>query len=144
MNQLAFSFQPLSRRSDPQTSKDAAEHSTEFRAKHEARIFGALVDASDRGMTYREIAAATGLEPVAVARDGKCRCGRKVARLSRQPDITAETVRLHGTDQRHEVADRFKVTREVQGAQVKRGKLRPAYSYMVTLIKESANGRRKV
>ena len=68
MNQLTLQFQPLARKRDPQTSKDAAEHSDTFRAKHEARIFGALVDAGDKGMTYREIAAATGMEPVAVGR----------------------------------------------------------------------------
>ena len=59
---------PLSRRSDPETSHVAAEKSASFRAKHEARIFGALFEAGDRGMNYREIAAATGMEPVAVAR----------------------------------------------------------------------------
>lgn len=69
MSQLALSFSaPLSRRSDPETSHAAAEKSADFRAKHEARIFGAIFDAGERGLNYREIAAATGLEPVAVAR----------------------------------------------------------------------------
>ena len=69
MSQLALSFSaPLSRRSDPETSRAAAEKSADFRAKHEARIFGAIFEAGERGANYREIAAATGLEPVAVAR----------------------------------------------------------------------------
>lgn len=69
MSQLALSFSaPLSRRSDPETSHAAAEKSADFRAKHEARIFGAIFDAGEKGATYREIAAATGMEPVAVAR----------------------------------------------------------------------------
>lgn len=69
MSQLALSFSaPLSRRSDPETSHVAAEKSADFRAKHESRIFGAIFEAGDRGLNYREIAAATGMEPVAVAR----------------------------------------------------------------------------
>ena len=69
MSQLALSFSaPLSRRSDPETSRAAAEKSADFRAKHEARIFGAIFDAGEKGATYKEIAAATGMEPVAVAR----------------------------------------------------------------------------
>ena len=69
MSQLALSFSaPLSRRTDPETSHVAAEKSADFRAKHEARIFGAIFDAGEKGATYKEIAAATGLEPVAVAR----------------------------------------------------------------------------
>ena len=66
--QLGLFATPLSRRSDPETSHAAAEKSADFRAKHEARIFGAIFEAGDRGLNYREIAAATGLEPVAVAR----------------------------------------------------------------------------
>ena len=66
--QLGLFAAPLSRRSDPETSHVAAEKSASFRAKHEARIFGAIFDAGERGANYREIAAATGLEPVAVAR----------------------------------------------------------------------------
>ena len=66
--QLGLFAAPLSRRSAPETSHVAAEKSASFRAKHEARIFGAIFDAGERGANYREIAAATGLEPVAVAR----------------------------------------------------------------------------
>ena len=83
--QLALQFQPLSRRSDPVTSRDAAEHSDTFRAKHESKIFGALVDAGDKGMTYREIAAATGLEPVAV--------GRRLKGMERRGVIERATLR---------------------------------------------------
>ena len=66
--QLGLFATPLSRRSDPETSHAAAEKSADFRAKHEARIFGAIFDAGEKGATYKEIAAATGMEPVAVAR----------------------------------------------------------------------------
>ena len=65
---LPFSTPPLYRISDPATSRTAADKAASFLAKHEERILGALRDAGKKGMTYREIAAATGLEPVAVAR----------------------------------------------------------------------------
>lgn len=69
MNQLAMNFDaPRARRSDPATSHDAAERARAFTAKHEATIFGAISDAGDTGATYKEIAKATGMEPVAVAR----------------------------------------------------------------------------
>lgn len=57
----------LSRRTDPQTSKAAAERATEFKGKHAAAIFAWLCDHPE-GCTYREIAHGTGLEPVAVGR----------------------------------------------------------------------------
>ncbi len=57
----------LARRTDPHTSHDAAAKVDSFRASHEARIYAALYDNPD-GLTYREIAAITKLEPVAVAR----------------------------------------------------------------------------
>jgi hypothetical protein len=69
MTQLAL-FEPaerLARRKDPETSKHAAERSVEFRGKHESKIFGYLLDHPE-GATYRQIAAGTNLEPVAVAR----------------------------------------------------------------------------
>lgn len=69
MNQLAIEFEPerLARRSDPETSKRAAEKAGQFKAKHEATIFAYLCGITG-GATYRQIAAGTGLEPVAVAR----------------------------------------------------------------------------
>lgn len=69
MNQLALSFAvPLARRTDPQTSHDAAEKSESFTAKHEARIFCAIADAGERGATAKEIASCTGLTDVQVNR----------------------------------------------------------------------------
>ena len=58
----------LVRNSDPDTSVRSAFKSSAFRASHEAKIFSAIADAGARGATYREIAAITGMEPVAVAR----------------------------------------------------------------------------
>lgn len=70
MNQTAFDFDPrtLARRSDPETSHAAARKVTAFGESHAGRIYDALRNAGDRGATYREIAQAAGMEPVAVAR----------------------------------------------------------------------------
>lgn len=57
---------PLARTQDPITSHQAADRVEQFRCSHEARIYDALHNAS--GLTYREIAGITGMEPVAVAR----------------------------------------------------------------------------
>ena len=57
----------LSRRTDPHTSHEAAAKVDTFRAGHEAKIFSALSD-NPHGLTYREIADMTGMEPVAVGR----------------------------------------------------------------------------
>lgn len=57
----------LARRADPATSKQAAERTVAFVGKHESAIFGYLIEHPE-GATYREVAAGTGLEPVAVAR----------------------------------------------------------------------------
>lgn len=69
MNQIAIDFdaKQLARRADPQTSHAAAERTAAFKGKHESSIFGWLCDHPEGG-TYREIAAGTNLEPVAVAR----------------------------------------------------------------------------
>lgn len=69
MSQLAIDFTapPLARATDPATSHRAAERAATFKGKHEAAIFGWLCD-HPAGGTYREIAAGTNLEPVAVAR----------------------------------------------------------------------------
>lgn len=67
--QFSFEFNhPLARKSDPATSHDAAEKSESFSAKHEARIFGAIADAGERGATAKEIASCTGLTDVQVNR----------------------------------------------------------------------------
>lgn len=56
------------RRHDPSTSKDAALRSTSFAANHENRIAAALSELGARGGTIYELATATGLDHVAVAR----------------------------------------------------------------------------
>jgi DNA-binding transcriptional ArsR family regulator len=85
MNQLTLSFdRPLSRRTDPATSHQAAERSAEFRGKHAAAIFAYLIDHPD-GATYREIAAGTRLEPVAV--------GRRLKELRETAGVYADGVR---------------------------------------------------
>ncbi len=67
MNQLAMNFEPVrARRTDPETSQRAAAKVERFASGHFAKILGALGDL--RTGTYREIAFAAGLEPVAVAR----------------------------------------------------------------------------
>lgn len=59
----------LARTTDPQTSKAAAEKAVDtFVASHESKIFGAICDAGVLGATFKEIAKATNLDPVAVAR----------------------------------------------------------------------------
>lgn len=50
------------------TSVKAAARVNAFRASHEAKIFSAIDDCGDRGATFKEIAALTGLDPIAVAR----------------------------------------------------------------------------
>ena len=59
---------PLSRTYDPPTSHAAAARAPAFKARHEAKIYSAIADAGQQGATYREVADATGMEPVAVAR----------------------------------------------------------------------------
>lgn len=66
---------PGARRSDPQTSKDAAAAAVDLAADHRARILRALRRFGPGGAVYHEIAKATGLEPVAV--------GRRLAELRR-------------------------------------------------------------
>lgn len=57
---------PAVRRSDPETSVDAANGMIEGAADHRAKILAALADGIAR--TYVEIAAVCRLEPIAVAR----------------------------------------------------------------------------
>lgn len=66
---LAKDVKVLCRRTDPQTSKNAAEKTKAFKSRHIAKIWGSLKDYGP--MTYKEIAEKTGLEPVAVARRRK-------------------------------------------------------------------------
>lgn len=70
MTQLALQFdRPRARKRDPSTSHQAADRAANFAGKHRALIWNALLE---RGpMTYREIAAVTRLEPVAVNRRAK-------------------------------------------------------------------------
>lgn len=65
MNQLAL---PLARRTDPDTSRRAADRAFGFQARQEAKIYAALRSGP---MTAKEIAAATGLDYVAVSRRDK-------------------------------------------------------------------------
>lgn len=58
---------PLSRKTDPHTSHDAAARADTFRAIHEAKIYRAICEAED-GATMNEIASVTNLEPVQVGR----------------------------------------------------------------------------
>lgn len=67
MNQLALPL-GLVRNTDPMTSVRAASRAGEFKASHEARILSAIADVAERGATFKEIAAATGMDQVAVAR----------------------------------------------------------------------------
>ena len=53
--------------------------------------------------------------------------------------MSAEPVRLPYAAQRYPVADQFMVTHELAGAQVKRGQLRPTYSYTVIILMKDAN-----
>ena len=61
-----FSPMPRARKSDPATSHVAAQKAAGSANAHRQRIVAAL--RAKPGMTYREIAEATGLEPVAVGR----------------------------------------------------------------------------
>lgn len=66
---LAGNLLALSRRSDPITSKVAAEKAGQFRIRHASKIYAALKEFGP--MTYKEIAKRIGMEPVAVARRRK-------------------------------------------------------------------------
>lgn len=59
---------PLFRKSDPETSRRAAESAQQLRASDHAKILAFLDTQGSIGGSYREIALATGLEPVAVGR----------------------------------------------------------------------------
>ena len=90
MTQLAL---PLARRSDPVTSHDAARGTVSFRARHEAKIYAAIADAGQNGATYREVAAITGMEPVAVA--------RRLAGMERRRLIARKPMAIGGYAQRN-------------------------------------------
>jgi predicted transcriptional regulator len=69
MSQLTLSFdRPLSRRSDPATSHQAADRAASFAGKHRALIWNALIDNGPR--TPRELADITGMDYVAIQRRG--------------------------------------------------------------------------
>jgi hypothetical protein len=59
---------PLARRTDPVTSQAAAARVIEFRGEHEIKIGEWLTARKLTGGTKDEIAAGTGLTPIAVAR----------------------------------------------------------------------------
>lgn len=81
---------PLHRKRDPITSVKAAQKAMNFRAKHEATIYAAICDAGEHGATYREIAAATGMEPVAV--------GRRLSAMGKRGLICRRVVSAMDTD----------------------------------------------
>lgn len=88
--QLALSFEPIrARRADPSTSQHAADLVREFEGEHFSKILKAVNDAPG---TIYEIAAATGLTHVQVAR------------------------RMNELEQ----ATRVRVQRDEQGSEVKR------------------------
>lgn len=66
MMQLAL---PLARRTDPETSHEAAARAAQFQCRHIALIYCALKDHGP--MNKDGIARRTGLDAVAVARRGK-------------------------------------------------------------------------
>lgn len=66
MSQLALDFDKRARRTDPETSKEAAARAVEFAHAHHAKIVGSLMTQGN-GTIY-EIAGRTGLDHVAVAR----------------------------------------------------------------------------
>jgi hypothetical protein len=88
MNQLALSFEPVrARKRDPETSQRAANRAARFASGHFAKILAAL-DELTTG-TYREIAFAAGLEPVAVARRMReLETAGKIARLGERDGYT--------------------------------------------------------
>ena len=83
---------PLARRSDPVTSHDAARGTISFKARHEARIYSAIYHAGEYGATYRQVADATGMEPVAVA--------RRLAGMERRGLIKRSANSIGGYEQR--------------------------------------------
>lgn len=88
MNQLSIFDAPLARARDPQTSHDAAARVDTFKASHEAAVFAAICDAGERGATYREIALAARMEPVAVARRLKAMEARGLIQRSALTDCS--------------------------------------------------------
>lgn len=71
MNQLAmpYSFtETRSRRTDSQTSKDAAKAAVSRKADQERAAITAAVKAASNGLTAREMAAVTGIDYITVQR----------------------------------------------------------------------------
>lgn len=58
----------LARRTDPATSRAAADRALDFKAGHEAAIYAAICERGATGVTMHEIARITGLESVQVGR----------------------------------------------------------------------------
>jgi hypothetical protein len=69
MSELAITFiDTRSRKSDPQTSRDAAKHATSNKASQERRAIFCALEQFRPGLTAREIAAHTGIDFYAVSR----------------------------------------------------------------------------
>lgn len=77
MIQISFLDDPnlLVRKTDPETSKEAAVKAISFTASHEGKIWMALETAKDFGVTQRDIA---GLSPVQANRRFKSMEDRKL------------------------------------------------------------------
>ena len=88
MNQLAMNFEPVrARRTDPATSQRAASKVERFASGHFAKILVALGELKTG--TYREIAFAAGLEPVAVSRRMReLETADKIARIGERDGFT--------------------------------------------------------
>lgn len=89
--QLALSFDPpRARRHDPETSQRAAAKVARFASGHFAKILDALGELKTG--TYREIAFAASLEPVAVARRlRELEMAGKIARIGERDGFTVWT-----------------------------------------------------
>ena len=59
---------PLARKSDVETSHEAAKLAKSFAAKHESAIYAALHESGFLGLTSKEVADRTGLSDVQVSR----------------------------------------------------------------------------
>ena len=92
MNQLAMNFEPVrARKRDPETSQRAAAKVERFASGHFAKILGALAELKTG--TYREIAFAASLEPVAVARRlRELETADKIARIGERDGFTVWTL----------------------------------------------------
>ena len=69
MNQLTIDFiQTRARRTDGETSREAAKHAASCKADQERSLITHFVRNSPRGMTARQVAAVSGLDYIEVQR----------------------------------------------------------------------------